>query len=263
DIDRVVRVRENLSASADGYDMRSLTSANYGAWRAGQRVFTDIAAAANTNLTLTGSGQPARFSAARISANFFPVLGVRPLLGRNISPEEDRPGRGQVVVLSYDVWHRVFGGDPRVIGRTVILNGQAHTVIAVMERGLHHPYQAEMWVPLCYREDLGDEYYAPARLKPGVTVEQAQAQMNDLVRRLREENPEPGGARSAHLSLMRPELVGGLKMLAILLVASSAFVLLIACVNISNLLLAQGLKQGPEVAMRVALGATRFRLMRQ
>jgi putative ABC transport system permease protein len=265
DIDRVVRVRENLAPPGEAPDLRSLTSTSYAAWRAEQRVFTDIAIANGTNLTLTGSGQPERFSAARISANFFPLLGMRPLLGRHITAEEDRPGRNQVVILSWDVWRRSFGGDPGVIGRTVTLNGQPHTVIAVMRRGLHHPYEADMWVPLAYQYDptIVDEYYAPARLKPGMTLEQARTEMNSLVQRLGEANPSPEAPKAADLSPLRGELVGDLDQLLYLLVAASAFVLLIACVNISNLLLAQGVKQGQEVAVRVALGATRKRLVQQ
>jgi putative ABC transport system permease protein len=265
DIDRVVRVRENLAAPGQGSELRSLSSAYYGTWRDNQQVFTGIAAGTGTNLTLTGTDQPERISAARVSANFFPVLGMRPLLGRTFTPDEDRPGGNRVVVLSYDLWHRQFGGDPKVIGRTVRLDGQPHTVIAVMPRGLHHPYQAEMWVPLAYREETnrGEEYYAPARLKPGVTLEQARVQMNEMVRRLREADPRPQGPQSADLSPMHPELVHGMDMMLYVLVVASTFVLLIACVDISNLLLAQGLKLGPEVAMRVALGATRGRLARQ
>ena len=265
DIDRVVRVRENLAPPGEAPDLRSLTSLSYPGWRAGQRVFTGIAIANGTNLTLTGTGEPERFSAARISANFFPLLGMRPLLGRNISPEEDRPGRNQVVILSWDVWRQSFGGDPGVIGRTVTLNGQPHTVIGVMPRGIHHPYEADMWVPMAWHDDpmMIDEYYAPARLKPGVSLEQARAEMNALARRLREANPSPEAPQGADLSPMRGELVGDLDELLYLLVAASAFVLLIACVNVSNLLLAQGVRQGQEVAVRVALGATRARLVQQ
>lgn len=269
DADRVVRVRENLAAPDKDPSLRSLTAANYGAWRTHQRVFTDIAAATGTNLTLTGSGEPERFSAAQISANFFPLLGIQPLLGRNIAPEEDRPGQNQVVILSYDVWQQHFGGDASIIGQLIRLNGEKYTVVGVMNRGFHHPYEADMWVPLAYRDDpsaaaaADDEFYAPARLKPGVTLEQARQQMNDLVKHLREENPRPNSPRSADLSPIRHELVGDLDKLLYLMVAASAFVLLIACVNVSNLLLAQGLKQSAEVAVRVALGATRGRLIRQ
>jgi len=265
DIERIVRVRENLAAPGQEPDLRSLTSMNYGSWRANQRVFTDIAAATETNLTMTGTGEPQRFSAALVSANFFPLLGMRPILGRGIAAEEDRPGNNQVVILSWDVWHESFGGDPAILGRTVLLDGRRHTIIGVMPRGLHHPYQAEVWVPLAYREDadLGQEYYAPARLKPGVTLERARAEMNALARRLHEAKPDADTPLSADLAPMRRELLGDLDKTLFLLVAASVFVLLIACVNISNLLLAQGLKQGSEVAVRVALGATRGRLVRQ
>lgn len=264
DIDRVVRVREDYAPPGQAADLRSLTSASYGAWRAEQKVFVDIAAGTDGNLTMTGAGEPQRFPAARISANFFPLLGMRPLLGRNFSAEEDSPGRNQVVILSYDTWTKSFGRDPKTIGRTLTLNGLPYTVIGVMPRGIHHPYEADMWVPLAYRRDLNldEEYYAPARLKPGVTLEQARTQMNALVDRLRAAG-QPNGPRAANLSPMRGELVGGLDKLLYLLMAASALVLLIACVNISNLLLAQGLKQGNEVAVRVALGATRGRLVQQ
>ncbi|HEX3529043.1 MAG TPA: ABC transporter permease [Thermoanaerobaculia bacterium] len=269
DIDRVVRVREDYAPPGQPADLRSLTAANYGAWRAGQKVFVDIAAATDGNLTWTGAGEPQRFRAPRVSANFFPLLGMRPLLGRSFSAEEDQPGRNQVVILSYDTWTKNFGRDPKTIGRTLTLNGQPYTVMGVMPRGIHHPYEADMWVPLAYRQDLNldEEYYAPARLKPGVTLAQARTAMNELVRRLGEagQQQQPGGPgpQAADLSPMRGELVGGLDKLLYLLVAASTLVLLIACVNISNLLLAQGLKQGNEVAVRVALGATRGRLVRQ
>ncbi len=265
DINRVVRVRENYSPPGEAPDLRSLTAGSYGAWRAEQKVFSGIAAATDGNLTLTGTGQPQRFPVARISANFFPLLGMRPLLGRNFSADEDKPGRNQVVILSYDTWTKNFGRDPKTVGRTLILNGQPYTVIGVMPRGIHHPYEADLWVPLAYRQDLSadEEYYAPARLKPGVTLEQARKEMNGLVRRLREAGQQANGPQAADLSPMRGELVGGLDKLLYLLVAASTLVLLIACVNISNLLLAQGLKQGNEVAVRIALGATRGRLVQQ
>jgi putative ABC transport system permease protein len=265
DIARVVRVRENLASPGEAADLRSLSAASYGPWRANQRAFTDIAAATDTNLTLTGAGEPERFRAAMVSANFFPLLGIRPLLGRNIAPDEDRPGRDQVVMLAYDTWQKHFGGDPGVIGRTVRLNARPYTMIAVMPRGLHHPYEADMWVPLAYRESPGldQEYYAPARLKPGVTLAQARAQMNAMVARLHQADPRAGTPRAADLSPLRGELVGDIDKLLYLLSAAAAFVLLIACVNVSNLLLAQGLQQGTEVAVRVALGATRGRLARQ
>ncbi len=265
DIDRVVRVREDYAAPGEAPDLRSLTAASYGAWREGQRVFTDIAAATDGNLTLTGAGEPQRFPAARVSANFFPLLGMRPLLGRSFTADEDRPGSNRVVILSYDTWTARFGGDPGTVGRTLTLNGQPYTVVGVMPRGIHHPYEADMWVPLAYRRDLNldEEYYAPARLKPGVTLAQARSEMNALVERLRQAGQQANGPRAANLSPMRGELVGGLDRLLYLLLAAATLVLLIACVNISSLLLAQGSQLGSEVAVRAALGATRGRLARQ
>ncbi len=263
DVERIVRVRENLAPPGEEPDLLSLSAPTYGAFRDHQRVFTGIAAATYVNLTLTGTDEPERFPGALITANFFPVLGIRPVLGRNITPDEDRPGGPGVVMLSWDTWHKHFGGDPAAIGRTVMLNGRPHTIIGVLPRGLHHPYQAEMWVPLAWQPDLPHEYYAPARLKPGVTLEQARAEMNALAQRLHEASPQPETPQGADLSPVRAELLGELDKTLYLLMAASGFVLLIACVNIANLLLAQGLKQGGEVAVRVALGATPGRLMRQ
>ncbi|HVT59770.1 MAG TPA: ABC transporter permease [Thermoanaerobaculia bacterium] len=265
DVDRVVRVRENMAAPGQRPDLRSLQGPNYGPWRAQNRVFTDIAAGTWFDAALTGEGRPEHLSAALVSANFFPVLGIKPFLGRSIAPEEDQPGRDQVVLLSYDLWVTRFGAAPGVVGRRVTLNGISHAVIGVMPRGFHHPYQAQIWLPLAYSgaSSLGQEYYAPARLKPGIALQRARAEMNDLATRLWQEDPRPNTPRSANLSPMREELVHGLDKLLYLLAAGSAFVLLIACVNVANLLLAQGLQQGREAAVRLALGASRLRVARQ
>jgi predicted permease len=265
DIDRVVRVRENLAAPGKAPDLRSVQGPNYGPWRAQSRVFTDMAAGTWSDTTLTGEGRPQHLPAALVSANFFPLLGIRPLLGRNIGADEDQPGRNQVVLLSYDLWAARFGADRGVLGHKVILNGMAHTVIGVMPRGLHHPYEAQLWLPLAYRgaASAGQEYYVPARLAPGITLRQARAEMNDLAMRFWQADPRPNTPRSASLSPMRGELVHDLDKLLYLLAAGSAFVLLIACVNVANLLLAQGLLHGTETAVRLALGATRLRVARQ
>jgi putative ABC transport system permease protein len=265
DIDRVVRVRENLAPPGHPPDLRSLSAASFGRWQRESTVFSGLAAATNTSLTLTGGGEAERISGAQVSANFFPVLGIRPILGRTFSAQEDRPGREDTVLIGYGLWQRRFGGDPKILGRVLTLNGAPHTVIGVMPRGLRHPYEADMWVPLGYREDAANdqEYYAPARLKPGITLEHARGEMNAMVRRLGQEHPDPAAPQGADLSPLRGEMVGNLARMLYLLSAAAAFVLLIACANISNLLLAQSLDQSVEVAVRTALGAGRGRLIRQ
>jgi predicted permease len=265
DIDRVVRVRENVSPPGHEPDVRSVSAASYGHWSRENPVFDGMAAATGTSLTLTGQGEPERISGALISANFFPVLGIKPLLGRTFNAEDDQPGRDDTVLIGYGLWKSRFGSDPQILGKVLALNGRPHTVIGIMPRGLRHPYEADMWVPLGYREDPANtqEYYAPARLKPGITLERARSEMNTFVQHLAQENPSPNAPQGADLSPLRTEMIGNLARMLYLLSAAAAFLLLIACANISNLLLAQSLNQQVEVAIRTALGAGRGRLVRQ
>ncbi|HEX4498323.1 MAG TPA: ABC transporter permease, partial [Thermoanaerobaculia bacterium] len=264
DIDRVVRVRENLALPGHQPDLRSLSAASFGRWQRENSVFSGMAAATGTSLTLTGEGGAERISGARVSASFFPVLGIKPVLGRIFSAQEDQPGREDTVLIGYGLWQRRFGGNPKILGRALTLNGTSHAVIGVMPRGLRHPYEADLWVPLGFREDAtAQEFYAPARLKPGITLERARDEMNALARRIAQEDPRPTTPKGAGLSPLRGEMIGHLARLLYLLSAAAAFVLLIAAANISNLLLAQSLNQRAEVAIRTALGAGRVRLIRQ
>lgn len=265
DIDRMVRMREDFAKPGGDPDTRSVTPSHYFAWKENNRVLEGMAAATGISLTMTGQGDPELISGASVTADFFPLLGIKPQIGRIFTAEEDRPGQSRVVLLGYNLWNRRFGGDRNVIGKVLTLNGQPHTVIGVMPRGLRHPYEADMWVPLGLVNDPTSTrgYYVPARLKPGVTLAQAQAEMTSLVKRLEEQSREPNGPTSANLSPLRAEFVHDLDKTLYLLAVAAAFVLLIACANISNLLLAQSLGQGTEVAVRVALGASRRRLVRQ
>ncbi len=266
EIDRVVRVRENRAEPGTDADLRSVSTRTFLRWRAENRVFAAMAAGTGADVVLSGRGAPERLPAARVTAGFFSTLGIAPALGRDFLAEEDRPGGRHVVLLGHGLWERRFGAAPGVLGQTLILNGQPYTVVGVMPRGLRHPYQAELWVPLVPVDSPSgpeEQLYVPARLRRGVPLARAGAEMSRLTARLRAADPRPDAPRSADLSPLRGELVGDLDRLLALLSAVAALVLLIACANASNLLLAQSLEQGREAAVRTALGATRLALVRQ
>jgi putative ABC transport system permease protein len=245
--------------------VRGFSLASLGAWRRENTVFEGLAAGTGSSATLVDGGRADRVSAGIVSANFFSVLGFRPIIGRTFTAEEDTPDRRDAVVLGYGLWQSRFGGDTTVIGRTIVLNGRNRTIVGVMSRGIKHPYQSDLWVPLGYREDAptGAQVYAPARLKPGVSIERANAELDAMARRIWEANPAPNVPTGAQVTLLQPEMLGRLDRVLYLLAAAAGLVLLIATANVSNLLLAQGLEQGTEVSVRTALGASRGRLTRQ
>ncbi len=265
-LDRMVRVREVFGKPGEEPDIRSMSIDTYLQWQRSNRVFTGIGAGLDVDMTLTEPDRPPeRLTAIQMTQNFFPVLGVRPMLGRNLLPEEDRPGGPRVALISHRLWASHYAADPHALGRTVNLDGVPSTIIGVMPRGFRHPYDADVWVPAAFvpNSPALSNLYTPARLKPGVTLEQAQADMEDLVRTLAREHPLPGAPASVQLRSLRGDLVQGLDKKLLLLTIAAGFVLLIACANVSNLLLAKSLTQETEVAVRVAMGATRQRLVRQ
>ncbi len=267
DIQRVVRLGEDFTRPGETPDQRSLSPNAFLDWRQSNQVFSGMGAALDYSLALTGEGTAERISGARVTSDFFPVLGVRPILGRSILPEEDKPGAAAgVVLLGHGLWIRRFAADPQILGKVLILNGSPYTVIGVMPPGFRHPYDAEMWIPAGLARtpvEAGWELYVPARLKPGVTLEQARSSMNDLVQRISRESPAAIAPKGARLSPLRALLVKDLDRNLMMLAAAAAFVLLIACANVSNLLLAQSLRQSTEMAVRMTLGARRWWLARQ
>ncbi len=265
DIDRVVRVYENYAPPGQPPETSSVSGANYVLWSQNSgHILEGIAAGTFRSLNLTGMGDPERIAGAAVSANLFPLLGIEPILGRSFLPEEDRAGGRRVVLLGHGYWNSRFGGDASIVGKTLTLNNEAYEVIGVMSRGLRHPYNADMWVPLALEDPETNTWghYTPARIKKGLTIAEAETQMNALVQRLGGRSPM-GAPLSVHLAPLREELIRDLPRLLLLLLIAAGFLLLIACANVSNLLLAQSLNQSTEVAVRVALGATRGRLLRQ
>jgi predicted permease len=246
------------------------------AWREHKDIFSDVAAYEDAAIShsprffLTGGNEPERIAGAYVSGNLFSLLGVKATLGRTFTIEEEEPGREQVVVLSDAFWRRRFGADPGVLGKSLHLNNKAYTVIGVLppELELSYPKATELWTPLSFgpkeRTDWNRAAYKViARLKPGVTIHQAQGALSQLTQQLLAPHREAGQATYAQLESLHAYHFGTLQTPLYLLLAAVAALLLIACVNVANLSLARGMDRSREFAVRAALGAKRGRLFRQ
>jgi len=260
----------NRLVMTDESNGSSLAYPNFLDWRRENHCFTDIAAFRWDDLILTGSGQPEHLSGELVSASFFPVLGINPLLGRNFLPEEDRLGAGGVVMLSYGLWQRRFGASPDILGKSLTLNARNYTVIGILPRDFRFRHQGELFVPLGQWDDVGlrDRHFhtglrGMARLKPGVTLAAAEAEMNGIARQLAALYPDTNTGHGVRLVPMRDDIVSHGRNTLLLLLGAVGFVLIIACANVANLLLAQSTARQREFAIRVALGATRKRVIRQ
>ncbi len=265
DLDRIVRVRENWGEPSGEPVLRNGDLVTFQRWRLENRVFSGIAAAHFATQSLTGQGEAEEFVGAEVSADFFHVLGVRPVAGREFFSEEEQPGHNPTIILGEDLWRRRFAADPHLIGQTLLFNGIRREVVGVMPHGFRHPYSAEVWVPLVMddaaRQRVGNSLYVPARLAPGMSMERAESAMTDLTWRLQQAHQLPLGPRGTRLFALRKELLRNVDTLLLSLLAGALFVLLIACANVANLLLAQGYRHGSETAVRVALGAGGRRLL--
>jgi putative ABC transport system permease protein len=247
----------------------SASAANFLAWRERSRSFTRIAPVEYRNFTLvTGDRPPEQVTGSRVSSDFFSLLGITTRLGRAFTPDEDQPGRDNVIVLSERFWRSRFNGDSSIVGRTIRLNGIETVVIGVVPTSADlMAADVSVWTPIAFtaqeRADSRKGYLdVVARLAPGVSLAQAQSEMSAIAKRLEtelEDNRETG----VRLASLTDTYVGTYRSRLLILLGAVGFVLLIACVNVANLLLARGAARGKEMAIRAALGAGRGRVLRQ
>jgi predicted permease len=270
DPERLVRVY-TVSSSEKRRDL-DLSPANFMSLREESRAFTDVAVYGEGEMTLTGSGEPRRLAVSQVSAGFFELLGVRPALGRNFLPEENRPGDDRVAILGHGLWQRTFGRDPRILGRAITVDGIPRTVVGVMPPGFAFPEGRDLWIPRAYTQSFsassatgrGGGWLATiGRLRPGTSQVEAEAELRAVGHRLQEAFPKSNTGVSFTIVPLRDQMVGEVRTPLLLLLGAVGLVLLIVCANVAGLLLARAATRQGEIAIRAAIGASRGRLLRQ
>ena len=266
---RLVRVWHVPPAkSFPGMTTFSVSAANYLDWERQNHVFERMAIYSYHGFTLTGGDKPEQIDACAVTSGFFATLGIQPVLGRAFTPEEDQPGRSNVVVLSHRLWQEHFGSNPNIVGQNIAMDGGSYLVAGVMPASFQFPDFAQMWTPMAWTDKeraVRGEHHSVviARLAAGVDVKQAQAEMNTISSRLEQQYPEDDKGWGAVVVPLHDDLVSDVRPALLVLLGAVAFVLLIASVNVANLALARTFSRQKEIAIRTALGASTTRVLRQ
>jgi putative ABC transport system permease protein len=264
-----------------GSDQRSVAPGNFVDWRTQNKTFLDLAATFYANFNLTSDGEPDRIDGATITSNFMSVLGASAQLGRTFQPDDDEHQDRSLVLISDGLWRRRFGADQNVVGRTITIDETSHTIVGVMGRGFQFPERSELWVLGRNRGAVPTSLISQApkndwiherdahfirvigRLKPGVTLSQAQSDIAGIANRLEQEFPQTNGGLGSSIVPLHTQVVGEVRGVLFILLGAVGFVLLIACTNVANLMLARATQRDREIAIRTAVGASRLRLVRQ
>jgi putative ABC transport system permease protein len=267
DPDRIMSIGVRDARDRD----RGLSYLDFQDWRSGARSFSAFAAFNSATMNISDEGlTPERFGGPYMSANGFQLIGQKPLLGRDFLPDDDMPGAAAVVLLGNGIWKNRYGGDPSVIGRSIKINGVPTTVIGVMPEGLKFPLNADLWQPLALMPNLAEQKRDArnlegfGRLAPGVTVEQSRSELATIAARLAHDYPDTNTAIRPTVMTFNERYNGGqIQLVFLALMGAVGFVLLIACANVANLMLARSAARAREMSVRVSLGATRGRIVRQ
>src|SRR5271156_3453752 len=259
-----------LIAEKGPYPIISTSYENYLDWRDQSHSFESMEATRSTSITLTGAGEPERLNVRMATAGLFSMLGINAQVGRTFLAEEDRAGGTPVALLSYGLWQRRFGGSPDIIGKTINLDLQPYTVVGILPNGFQILQPADVYVPFMpWAKTLPDDRnWHPgiiplARLKQGVSREQARSEMLGITKRLEQQHPDYKTGNSADVIGLQDQIVQNSRPALLLLLGAVSFVLLIACANVANLLLARAASRGREAAIRRAMAASRGRVIRQ